>query len=243
MEMDEEDFRIKVRPSPPPKGRAPRPPPLLAVVRRAVLQETEDLVLRHKVARQVSATEADVGVCFGLLEKEGVLELRPVPKDEVFRIGNSWVKWDGKGWAVHEFARLSLGIRKDPRQTPSKREIDRHSRKNPMEYVEWDGRAHYVIRGTAFLRAAKKAGLPADPRSPWACACGTSNKYDSKNCGMCYKSRIEPASRSYPDAGKVRICERCGGQMEMRRKKGSKLHPDHGLRNCNLHVVIGVMDE
>lgn len=213
--------------------------PLLNIIRRFILTETDDYVIRANLARTLLSPEAYVGACLGLLEKEGLLKSGFIPKvkNEVIKYCRYSIKWDGIGWDGCAYG-LFPKIRGNY-QVPSKREIAKYQRKNPKKYVEWDGRVHYIIRGDAFILAAQEASLPKNPKSDWICSCGFNNKYDTNRCTKCHKNRIEATEEI---ENKKRACNRCGGVIEMMRKNG-KLRPDHGLKKCNLQLVSLIMDE
>jgi len=242
--MDEEDFRIRVRPE--PKEMRPKPPALLKLVRRAVLMTVEDHVVLDELVKSLLSTRHAVGRCMTLLAKEGILTgLRSVPKGETHEYCGHTVVWRGGVWAVKEPSWVWTRMRKDPRQTISRKERAEYDRKNPPTDSGWDGRAYYVIRGTAFKAAARSEGLPEDPKADWECACGAMSAYAETSCRKCHESRPVPRAETAgpPPEPKPLICERCGSPMDMVRRRGRRLHPDHGLRKCNVNVVTGVMED
>jgi len=253
--MDEEGFRIKVRPE--PKEMRPGPPALLKLVRRIVLKEVEDYVILEEAAKALQSPREKVGRCMAMLVKEGLLTgLQSLPKGEEHKYCGHTVVWKGGVWAVKPQSWEWTGMRKDPRQAITKKERVEYDRKNPLADSGWDGRAHYVVRGAAFRAAARSEGLLEDPAADWKCACGAVNRFSEEreftkaqyfsesSCKKCHEPRFpKPSEPDGPPAIKPLICGRCGAAMDMRRKRGRKLHPDHGLRKCNVNVVTGVMED
>jgi hypothetical protein len=261
--VDEEDFKLDRRPS----RKRPRPPdresPLQSLVKKFVLKTMMDFVLKAEVAREINSTSADVGPCLGILEEEGLLERKLVPRDEevdpwrilgreehdAFRWKYAKVKWTGKFWGVgpadFEKSAAARGLKKSHL---SKREIAEWDRKHLPVDTGWDGYAHYVVRGPEFMEAAFRAGLPRDPFEEWICTCGVKSFRGQPKC-ICGKSQDDSPGTSSPGPPRAKqrerapVCTRCGARIDMAPRKGSRLHPFHGLIYCNSVVVTKVMEE
>jgi len=255
---DEEDFRIKVRPTPKPKTKdVPWSPKLVERVRNIILTSTDDYVLKDEIAKKLLAPIHDIGHCFSILARERLLEVRPVPTDEIVRVNGVLVHWENGKWIEgrasidHLFiAKPRRGIRKryDTRQVTSnqeranKRERAKYLRKNPPVESKWNGLAHFIVRGTKdFIRAAQKAGLPENPVADWACSgCQRIFPYTETYCIKCQKGRFPKEEWAPVVETPKPTCARCGGIVKIRMRHGKK-SPDHGLGKCNISMVEKIM--
>jgi hypothetical protein len=240
--VDESDFDHLDDDEQPGKRPRGKPTWLLVLqehVLRYVLREADDFVIKQNVARALNATEIPVGSCLAGLIREGILTpLQPVPaSEETVTVDGVTCYWEEGKWMVR-------GLGGYRTRVPAVRGIRRKAKyvvtkPTKPSVAEWDGRAHFIIRGEAFHHECDRLGLPVDPRASWHCPrCGKKRDWDQIECNNynisppCNYKR--PDRRHWPEPVKWRTCERCG----------TKLAPStlHKKRHCNTIIVRGIME-
>lgn len=207
-------------------------------------ESDRDFVLKATLAASLQSPEHEVGRCLKALVEEGLLMtlclIEPLDKDGdpvTVKHGTETVHWDGKRTA---WVKTVWRPRKVSRVTRRPRFGVSEPADEPYEL--WDGKGHYVLRGTdVFKRACRAVGLPEDPvNDPWTCGdCGAHNHGQSNraSCKRCHK----PRSKADADAGKPAEpqCPRCGGPLHFKRVQGKKRID---IRKCNVEIVRSVIE-
>lgn len=256
--MDEEDFRIKIRPKP----KSPRTTKSsweikhIDAVRYRILRDPDEFVLKFILARDFNTTETSIGQALTALEKEGLVVYKSVdPKlYPTFSISHSsWVRgscarnsiswYEGK-WIIGDVPVFSLTeywwcpsgygseANKLRRKSRSRRQFEKFLRSNPPEPSDWNGKAYFIIRGDKFLKACKKLGIPSDPCIDWCCPyCNKKTSYYNDRCHGCEYKKLP---YEWPVVIPSKICPKCGVVLPV----DKKLHTKNG---CNINVVTSVM--